>query len=477
MTKQPASPADLGALSNLAPELAHAFASVAADIALVVDVSGVIRNVSVGGTSPLPARAEQWIGRRWEETVSDETRGKIELLLQEAVESGVSRRREVNLPLDGTDVPVAYAAIRLGAYGPVLAVGRDLRAVAAIQQRFADTQQQMEREYWKKRQSESRYRMLFQVATDAVLMIDAQTYQIGEANRAAAELFDLPPESLVGRPVTAVIDHATRPGLQALLAQARESGRPAEVKARLARGGRLVSVSAAPFRSDGDLHLLVRARAAEAVGPSPPNATPLADLVARIPDGVVITDAAGRIRMANPAFAALCGMADEEQALGSPLARWLGQAEGDLMAILAGVRGQGIAPRTRTVLRPVGQPPLDVEISAALLEDAEQENVGITIRRVAEPSPAVAPLLDELSRAVEQLSLQIGEEPLPTLLRQVTELAERHFIAASVVRAGGDLDEASTLLGVSRRSLELRLHRHGFLSDDRDDPPPAEDRG
>lgn len=477
MTKQPAAPADLGALSNLAPELAHAFASVAADIALVVDVNGVIRNVSVGGTPPLQASAEQWIGQRWEETVSDETRGKIELLLQEAVESGVSRRREVNLPLDGADVPVAYAAIRLGAYGPVLAVGRDLRAVAAIQQRFADTQQMMEREYWKKRQAESRYRMLFQVATDAVLMIDAQSYQIGEANRAAAQLFGMPLESLVGRPMTAVVDHGSRPGVQALLAQARESGRPAEVKARLVRGGGLVSISAAPFRSDGALHLLVRARAAELAEPSQSNATPLADLVERIPDGVVITDAAGRIRMANPAFAALCGLADEEQALGSPLGTWLGRAEDDPAAILAEVRGQGIAPRVRTVVRPAGQPPVDVELSAALLEDAEQENVGFTIRRVSESAPLAQPLVDELSRAVQQLSLQMGQEPLPTLLRQVTELAERHFIAASVVRAGGDLDEASTLLGVSRHSLELRLHRHGFLSDGRDEPPPDTDRG
>jgi DNA-binding NtrC family response regulator len=72
------------------------------------------------------------------------------------------------------------------------------------------------------------------------------------------------------------------------------------------------------------------------------------------------------------------------------------------------------------------------------------------------------PLFDELSRAVQQLSLQMGQEPLPGLLRQVTELAERHFIAASMDRAGGDLDAAATLLGVSRHSLELRLQRHAF---------------
>ena len=62
----------------------------------------------------------------------------------------------------------------LGRDGPVLAVGRDLRAVSAIQQRFIDAQQAMERDYWRQRQAEARYRMLFQVATDGVLVVDAE---------------------------------------------------------------------------------------------------------------------------------------------------------------------------------------------------------------------------------------------------------------------------------------------------------------
>ena len=67
-------------------------------------------------------------------------------------------------------MPVAYTAIRLGEHGPVLAVGRDMRAIAAIQERFIETQQDMERGYWNARQAESRYRLLFQVATDAVMV-------------------------------------------------------------------------------------------------------------------------------------------------------------------------------------------------------------------------------------------------------------------------------------------------------------------
>ncbi len=474
MTKQPASPADLGALSQMAPELAQAFASVAGDIALVVDVSGVIRNVAFGSGQPLPATAEHWVGRPWAETASEETRGKIEALLQEAIDAGVSRRREVNLTLDGVDVPVAYAAVRLGSYGPVLAVGRDLRAVNAIQKRFVDTQQQMEREYWKKRQNEARYRMLFQVATDAVMVVDARSLKIVEANRAAAQIFGLSAESMSGRPLVALIDRSSRPGVEALLVQARETGRPAEARARAELRAATVSVSAAPFRSDGEVHLLVRARAADPVDIDAAS-TPVAELVERIPDGVVITDGAGHVVMANPAFAELCGLRDEALLKGMSLARWVGESDDDLAAILAQVRSRGIAPQLAATMRASDARRIEVEISAALLDETDQQHVGFTVRRVAERAPAPPVLLDELSRAVHRLSVQMGQEPLPRLLRQVTELAERHFIAAAVERVAGDLDVAAALLGVSRHSLELRLQRHGLEAGGFS--PPADNRG
>ena len=55
----------------------------------------------------------------------------------------------------------------------MIAVGRDLRAIAAIQQRFLDAQQDLERGYWKARQVESQERQLYQVLNDGVMTVDA----------------------------------------------------------------------------------------------------------------------------------------------------------------------------------------------------------------------------------------------------------------------------------------------------------------
>ena len=235
MTNQPAQAADLSALSGLAPQLAATLAAVAGDIALVLDANGVIRNVAMGRDAISPA-ADGWVGRAWADTVTGDTRRKIQLLLEEVSDHGVTKRREVNIPgRAGPDIPVAYAAIRLGEGGPVLAVGRDLRAIAAIQQRFVESQHDMEREYWKRRQADERYRQLFHVATDAVLVVDALTLTIVEANQAAAQLFGQASAELAGRPATLGLD-AHSPRRRRRITSRCPRHRPAGRNPRAARG-------------------------------------------------------------------------------------------------------------------------------------------------------------------------------------------------------------------------------------------------
>ncbi len=47
----------------------------------------------------------------------------------------------------------------------------------------------MERDYSRLRHVETRYRLLFQVTSEAVLVVDAATHKVLEANPAAAQLF------------------------------------------------------------------------------------------------------------------------------------------------------------------------------------------------------------------------------------------------------------------------------------------------
>jgi transcriptional regulator PpsR len=469
---------DLGALAGLAPELANTFASLASDIALVIDANGVIRNAALSDAA-VGRRADQWVGNAFVDTVTQDTRGKIESLLREVQATGVSRRREVNLPGAGdTHIPVVFAAIRLGRDGPVLAVGRDMRAIAAIQQRFLDAQQELERDYWKQRQAESRYRQLFQVATDAVLVVDAISLLVVEANRAAADLFGRTPAQLAGHPAVQAIDVASRPAVEELLSAARASGRPAEIRARLAAPNgqapvALVDVAATPFRASTDagsqLLLLMRVRGAERRGSDVVRR--LAEFVESTPDAVVITDSSGRVQTANPAFLALCQAGlQEAQARGRTLSDLLGDPGRHLAALISDVRQNGMAAQVRVSiggpmaawLAPRAQ---EVEVSAALLAEGDQECIGFILRRHASRPERPLQPVDGLAVAIEALATQLGRVSLPELMQEATHLAEHHLIRNALERAGGHLHTAADWLGITPDSLALRLARHGLVAD------------
>lgn len=472
---------DLGALSELAPELAQTFVSIASDIALVIDADGVIQHMAVGA-DPITGANANWVGRPWADTASGDTRRKIELLLAEAQTAGVTRRREVNHPTHGgSDVPIAYTAIRLGRDGPVLAVGRDLRAVAAIQERFVVAQQDMERHYWKQRQSESRYRQLFQVATDAVLVVDALTLRIVEANVAAGTLFGRSIDALVGESATVGVAHAARPGVEEVLVMARTSGRPAEIRALAAPHHNTsislrttaIDISATSFRAGDTMLLLMRARAATSASDSSAD-TRLTEFVEHTPDAVTITDSSGRVMMANPAFAALCRLPAESQMVGQNLVDLLGDPQNMLRSILAEARHDGIAERREAVVGRHDALRIEVQISATLLAEGDQECIGLTLRRIDQHARAPIALLGDLAAAITDLAAQLGAKTLPEMLQQVTAFAERHLIDAALKRTQGDPAETARLLGITAdevstrmRALEMPTRTHG----DGDDGP------
>jgi transcriptional regulator PpsR len=473
MTERTPVAVDLGALSMLAPQLAATFVSVASDIALVIDQGGVIRNVALG-TEPITSNPQDWVGKPWVDTVTGDTRQKIESLLQEARAGGVTRRREVNHPVDGgQQVPVAYAAVRLGSDGPVLAVGRDLRAVSAIQQRFIDAQQSMERDYWRQRQAEARYRMLFQVATDGVLVVDAHSLRIVEANHAAAELFHREPGTMAGRAVSEGIVEAMRPTVDELLVAARTTGRPGEVRALLAGAPGIVAaapaidLSATPFRAEDTMLLLVRLRIADGLLGDAGSGHRLPDFVQRTPDAIAIADSAGRVLMGNPAFTQLCrdagGLsAAEAGPVGRALVTLLGDATGRLGGALDAVRLHGIAEQCPLNVGVDAAHQVEVEVSAALLAEGDQECIGLTLRRVDVRLAAVPPQVGALASALDRLAAQVGIVTLPELLQEATELAERHLIDATLTRAQGDRMQAAQLLGVTAENLWLRMRHHGM---------------
>lgn len=459
---KPSTP-DLSALSPLATELATTIARVASDIALVIDKDGVISSVAEGAAVQAHG-CGHWVGQRWVDTVSASTRPKIQSLLDEVASSGVvSRRREVSHPLgaaqSGDELPVTWSAIRLGADGPVLAVGRDLRAVAAIQQRFVEAQQDMERHYWSRRQAENRYQLLFQVANDAVLVLDADSLHVLEANAASALLLGHEVRLIQGRPLIDSLPLSARAAVAELLANARSTGRAGEIRVRALATPGVLDISATPFLADDQQQILLRARHDDATAGAGDSLalSRMAEFVETTPDAVVITDASGGILMANPAFLRLTRQADESRLRGQALSNLLLDADGGWARLVARVRGAGMVSNAALDVGSLDGSPQSVRVSAALMAEGEQACLGFILRPGLR-LPAHLAGDDVLAGLLDQ----VGRVPLADLLAEVAHRAERQLIESALLRTGGQRAAAAHALGMSPDALALRIQRHGL---------------
>lgn len=373
---------DLSALASLAHELALTMAHVVGDLSLVVDAQGVVMAVAEGASVPVDGSAA-WVGRAWAETVCAGSRAKLRALLEEVDRSGqVVHGRELMHPgPQGAAVPISWSAIRLGPLGPVLAVGRDLRAMTAMQQRFVEVQQEMERHYWRYRQVQSRYQQLHQVAHDAVLMLDAASLVVLQANEAVATVLarDLP--QLLHQPLTDNLPDRLRGDVLELLVAARSGGRPLSRHALAGERAVSLDMTVAPLAVDGRRHLMLRVREARLSAEDEALALPrMANFVERTPQGLVITDAQGHVRMAGPAFLAWVGQADDNALRDRTLADWVKDPGGAWSALTAQVRRVGMVSGQRLAVQTSDAEVQAVEVSVALLAETEPAGLGWVLR-------------------------------------------------------------------------------------------------
>jgi transcriptional regulator PpsR len=454
-------------LNDLDSESASKLITVSADIALVVSDArqGVIRDVSFGSEALSASIADKWIGQTWADTVSVDSRSKVEALLRDSAAKGMPRWRMVNhVASAGQTVPVSYAAVQMNSAGQVVAFGRSMQPMANLQQQLVSAQQSMEREYLKLRQAEARHRLLFQVASEAVLIVDASNRKVLEANPAAGKLMGEGALRLVGRLFPEGFDEASTQALQGLLGAVRATGRTNEVAATSADGTREFLASASLFREERSSFFLIRLAPlnAERTSSTPTQHSKVLEIVASAPEGFVVTNLEGRILFSNRAFLDLVQLATEEQSRNEPLERWLGRPGVDFNLLTAQLREHGALRLFATQLRGEYGSTSDVEICAVSVVDGEEPCFGFTIRDVGQRVIFDRQVNRDKPRSVEQLTELVGRVPLKDLVRESTDMIEKLCIEAALEITGDNRASAAEILGLSRQSLYAKLRRYGL---------------
>ena len=457
-------------LSGLDPEAVAELLTAAADIVLVLDPKGRIRDLSLASSELVNLGCRDWLGQALSATVTIESRAKVETLLKEALAGQQPAPRQVNHPLPtGIDLAVSYRVVSVPRAGrhagePLLvALGRDMRPDMALQQRLVSAQVSMERDYWRLRHVETRYRLLFQQASEPVLILDAASEKIEEANPAAQALFG---DAM--RKSSWLLADGLEPGsvetLREAFVRVRTSGRAEVPVVRLARGGEEYKLSLSLFRQETSSSFLVRlslarTAASQARADQGPQ---LAELLQQAPDAFVVTDVEGRVLQANRAFLDLTQAATDDMVRGESLDRWLGRSGVDLNVLVSNLRQHGSVRLFATQLRGEHGGATDVEISAASAMSATPPCLGFTIRDIGRRLATESGEGRELPRSPDQMTELVGRVPLKDIVRDTTDLIEQLCIEAALKLTGDNRASAAEMLGLSRQSLYVKLRRFGM---------------
>jgi transcriptional regulator PpsR len=436
------------------------------DVTLLLDLDGVIREATLSRSLSVEV-VESWLGKSWNETITDNGGDKVRRMLTDAREQGVSAFRQVTQRFpSGLELPMEYTTVLLGGRAGLLAIGKSLQAVAELQARLIAAQQAMERDYWKLREVETRYRLLFDASQEPVVLLKASDLRIIQANPtalAALGMLQLKTQSIGERDFVSGISAEDREPFQTMAMRVRGQGKAPGILIHLGKERKPWLVRASLMSADPDSVMMLQLSPGWTGQPNSveQDSISIDDMIERLPDAFIVIDTEGVIRRANRSFLDLVEAGAKGSVVGERLTRWLWRPGADLAVLLDNIeRHRFIRMFTTTIQGELGTP-TEVEISATGNSDIAPQYIGVLIRDVGRRISGT-PDDKNLRSALGSLAERIGKTPLRSLVKDTVGAVERHYVKSALDLANDNRTVAAELLGLSRQSLYAKLNRYGL---------------
>ena len=433
-----------------------------ADVALVLE-DGVVADMAVSGEDLSKEGYEgMWLGKPWVETVTAESREKITALLDDPSSDNQGKSRQVNHPSTGSsDVPIAYTTVRTAHKNRIVALGRDLRRLSALQQSLIQAHQELERDYNRLRDAEARYQALFETVVEPVIIVHGETLEIENANPAALTTLGERRSRLVGAELEKLF--AAR-GMKVFdrLASHAVSGEMARAEEVSLASGKSVNLAVSAFGRGDRLRFILRL-AVEGAEPSvDERESVFRDTLDALPDALVMTDTDMRIAASNKAFLDLTHLSSHAQARSAALSDYLGRSPTDLNVLMSSLKEHGTVRNFATVIRDRFGNEEPAEVSAVVSSIGPRRAFGFSIRNVSRRLSRPRGIEEQLPSSVDQLTEMVGRVPLKDIVGDATLLIEKLCIEAALNLTDDNRASAAEILGLSRQGLYSKLKRFGM---------------
>ncbi|MCR9270331.1 MAG: transcriptional regulator PpsR [Hyphomonadaceae bacterium] len=447
-------------LQDLSVDRVAELIGAAADIALVVE-KGIVKDVALAHSSLIAnGYQETWLDKPWIETVTIESRPKIEALLRNDSEDPAWR--QVNhISKSALDVPVQYTTVPVAGDDRILALGRDLSEISLLQQRLITAHQDLERDYSRMRMAEGRYRLLFNTSSEAIIIVNAEDWKIEEANLSAEQMIERAHTDLVGKPISDAFKSSSTGRLNTLIASAATRGVSSEPDLSL-QSGKKVSLTASAFAESDHKRVILRLSDVDTGQASAQDNPALDKMIDHLPDGLVIADGDQRILRVNETFAQSAQLSSAQDAKGAPLSSYLGRSPTDINVLYSTLKKNGLVRNFATITRDRFGSEDKVEVSAVSAPTQSGTVYAFSVRSVSRRLTQTPRLDEKLPSATTDFTELVGRVPLKDIVNESTILIERLCIEAALKISANNRASAAEMLGLSRQGLYSKLKRVGL---------------
>lgn len=451
---------------SLSPTAAQGVLAAACDVSISIKRDGTVTGIAVGPHARSLGLLDHWVDRDLRNFLTPESIDKLDRRLERiaAREADSYRPIELNHSDNASwEFPMRYAVADSGVDDELLLLGRDLRALAEVQQQLITAQMSLEREYEAFQQTETRYRVLLEMTDRAVIFVNLETGRVVDLNSAAAECLHTDKKSIVNSAFEQLFSTDGRtPLLTQLQSNAGSTASSDWVRVTTRRSSEDMLLGGVLFRAGPDRMLKVSIREVTPdKGIAEQLDTSLRQLFTAGSDAVVFTDTRGVIRLANDAFLSLCDETQIGDVRGLFIADYLARGGIDQKVLLEHAERQGkMRVYTMRLSGKFGKE-TPVDIAAVALDRSAPSGFGFVIRptartdaqRESSPSP-------EGDRSVMEL---VGSAPLREIVSETTDVIERLCIETALDLTNDNRVAAAEMLGLSRQSLYVKLRKFDLL--------------
>ena len=454
----------------LAPSDSERLFSTLSDIVFVLNAEGDILDLQVFGKELLRLELPTWKGQNLLSFTTFDSQDKVKRLLEQMQQGETGNWRHINLSTAAAqDIPLQVNCVASPDQpGTCWMFGRDLSAVSQMQQRLVDAHQSMERDYLRLRHMEARYRLLFETVSEPMMVVDVGQRRIMEANQAAQLLFKDAVRRLAGTDIAQCFEPSAKEALDQLLHATHKSGRMETARVRPVKATQDAQLHATVFVQEGGPLFLLRLQSmgvSPAVGVNALTSDWFKQALDNAPIGFVVADRSGAILASNAEFCSMAGVSSHGQLADRHLEDWLARGQVDMGVLLNNLRQSRTVRGFATELRSSVGVLMAVDVAAVTLT-GDQPTYGFFFRDVqmgrgrADSLPGSG-MVD----SVAQLSQLVGRMPMKEIVGETSTMIERMCIQAALELTHNNRASAAEMLGLSRQSLYVKLHRYGMVSE------------